>query len=295
MARRAESTIRRLVDLDEYIQCEQLQRRAWRFQGDLQVIPRTQLVAAQKAGGIVLGAFDTSGRLVGFCYGFRGEDDHGRPLHYSHMLAVDEAYRSIGLGARLKWAQRGLALQQGLRLMAWTFDPLQSVNSHLNFSKLGIVAETYFENHYGETASLLHQGSPTDRLLAAWHLDAARVAIRESGERGMLARKIATGRVSIPEALVDIASGEAVPIPGRPEMHLEAPHVACEIPPSIQDVMKADPGAALAWRMATRKVFQCYLGRGYFVRECVRLSAPTPRTLFIFERGSPEAALGAMK
>ena len=68
--------------------------------------------------------------------------------------------------------------------MAWTFDPLQSLNSHFNFGKLGVVAETYFENLYGETTSLLHQGSPTDRLLAAWHLDTARVAARERGERG---------------------------------------------------------------------------------------------------------------
>ena len=88
-ARRAECPIRRLAGVDDYIQCEELQRRVWHFRGDLDVIPRTQLVAAQKAGGIVLGAFDAGGQLVGFCYGFRGEDDRGRALHYSHMLAVD--------------------------------------------------------------------------------------------------------------------------------------------------------------------------------------------------------------
>ena len=288
-ARRAECPIRRLAGVDDYIQCEELQRRVWHFRGDLDVIPRTQLVAAQKAGGIVLGAFDAGGQLVGFCYGFRGEDDRGRALHYSHMLAVDVSFRSTGLGARLKWTQREVALQQGLHLMAWTFDPLQSLNSHFNFGKLGVVAETYFENLYGETTSLLHQGSPTDRLLAAWHLDTARVAARERGERGVLAQEIAAGRVSVSEALSGVESGDAVSIPGRPKLHLDAPHVACEIPTSIQEVMKVDPAAVLAWRMATREVFQHYLGRGYFVRECVRFSAPAPRTLFVFERGSPEA------
>ncbi len=293
-ARRAECEIRRLADIDEYIECEDLQRRAWHFAGSLDVIPRTQLVAAQKAGGIVLGAFDPSDQLVGFCYGFRGEDDRGRALHYSHMLAVDEPFRSTGLGARLKWAQRELALRQGLQLMAWTFDPLRSVNSYLNFSKLGIIVEAYFENLYGETTSLLHQGSPTDRLLAAWHLDSARVEARELGERGELAQEVGAGRVSVPEALLSAASGDQVLRPGRPELHLDAPHVACEIPPSIQDVMQMDPAAALAWRMATREVFQHYLGRGYFVRECIRLGAPVPRTLFLFERGSPEGCLGSL-
>lgn len=287
-------TIRRLASINEYIQCEELQRRAWHFAGDLDVIPRTQLVAAQKAGGMVLGAFDAGDQLVGFCYGFRGEDDRGRALHYSHMLAVDESRRSTGLGARLKWAQREIALQQGLRLMAWTFDPLRSLNSYLNFGKLGIIVETYFENLYGETTSRLHRGTPTDRLVAAWHLDSERVAARERGEGGALAQEIAAGRLDLPEALAAVTPDDLVPLPGTPELGLNTKHVACEIPTAIQDVMEADPTVALAWRTATRQVLQHYLGRGYFVRQCVRLAVPAPRTLLVLERGAPEAALGPL-
>lgn len=291
----SEYVIRRLASVDEYVQCEDLQRRAWHFAGDLDVIPRTQLVAAQKAGGMVLGAFDSNERLVGFCYGFRGEDEHGRALHYSHMLAVDESRRSTGLGTRLKWAQRELALQQGLRLMAWTFDPLRSLNCYLNFAKLGIIVETYFENLYGETTSRLHRGTPTDRLLAAWHLDSERVTARQRGERGALAQAIAAGRVELPEALATVTLDDLVPLPGTPDLSLDTKHVACEIPTAIQDVMEADAAAALAWRMATRQVFQHYLGRGYFVRQCVRLAVPAPRTLLVLERGAPEGALGPLR
>src|SRR5207244_3010554 len=50
----------------------------------------------------------------------------------------------------------------------WTFDPMQALNAHLNFSKLGVVVEEYEENVYGESTSPLHKGNPTDRFIAEW-------------------------------------------------------------------------------------------------------------------------------
>ena len=73
-------TIRRVAAIDEYHACEELQRRAWEFGGDLDIVPLTQLVAAQKAGGIVLGGFDARGTMHGFCYGFVGRRDDGQLL-----------------------------------------------------------------------------------------------------------------------------------------------------------------------------------------------------------------------
>ena len=59
------------------------------------------------------------------------------------MLAVLDAYRHLDLGSRLKQAQRERALAMGVHEMTWTFDPLQSRNAHFNFSKLGVVSDTY--------------------------------------------------------------------------------------------------------------------------------------------------------
>ena len=56
----------------------------------------------------------------------------------------------------------------GLDLIEWTYDPLQAMNAHLNFAKLGVVAEEYAENIYGTSSSPLHQGNPTDRFVAEW-------------------------------------------------------------------------------------------------------------------------------
>ena len=68
------------------------------------------------------------------------------------MLGVMPECARPGLGARLKLAQREAALDMGLDLIEWTFDPLQARNAHFNFAKLGVVVEEYEENIYGESS-----------------------------------------------------------------------------------------------------------------------------------------------
>ena len=97
------------------------------------------------------------------------------------MLAVRPEYRNSNLGYRLKLAQRERALASGLTRMTWTFDPLQSLNAHFNFAKLGVVSDRYEVNFYGEeTSSFLHR-TGTDRLWVSWPLDSFRVTRRVEG------------------------------------------------------------------------------------------------------------------
>jgi predicted GNAT superfamily acetyltransferase len=91
------------------------------------------------------------------------------------MLAVKEAYRNRGLGARLKLAQREEALDRGIRHIEWTFDPLEIKNAFLNIAKLGAIARTYLVDFYGVSSSRLQGGLPTDRLVAEWQIDSPRV------------------------------------------------------------------------------------------------------------------------
>src|SRR3954453_4323495 len=59
--------------------------------------------------------------------------------------------------------------------MSWTFDPLQSLNAYFNFNKLGVIADRYLPNFYGEdAASFLHQ-TGTDRLWVSWFVSSERV------------------------------------------------------------------------------------------------------------------------
>ena len=48
-------------------------------------------------------------------------------------------FRNAGLGRRLKLAQREDALKRGIRLMEWTFDPLEIKNAFFNIEKPGAI------------------------------------------------------------------------------------------------------------------------------------------------------------
>jgi predicted GNAT superfamily acetyltransferase len=164
----AEVVIRPLVSLDELRAVEELQREVWGMP-DRDVVPLHHLLAASSAGGLVLGALDPRGRLVGFCYGFVGLRD-GRPLFYSHMAGVVEGWRGRDVGFRLKQAQRQAALERGLDRMVWTYDPLLAANAAFNLHKLGARASRYYVNYYGAMADDLNRGVDSDRLEVEWLL-----------------------------------------------------------------------------------------------------------------------------
>ena len=164
--------IRKCSGLDEFGACVALQKEVWKFD-DADLVPLRMFVVADKVGGQVIGAFE-GGTLVGYAFSVPGIR-HGRPYLHSHMLAVRESCRNRGVGRRLKLAQREDAIHNGFELIEWTFDPLEIKNSWLNIVKLGTVSRRYYVNHYGYTSSVLHQGLPTDRLVAEWWLKSRRV------------------------------------------------------------------------------------------------------------------------
>lgn len=158
--------IRELRGQTELRAVEELQREVWGC-SDLEVLPAIHMTAACEVGAILLGAFD-GGRLIGFVYGFPGFEEDKRVIH-SDMLAVRDAYRDRGIGRALKFAQRDHALGCGIDRITWTFDPFQPRNAYLNFTLLGVTADRYLRNFYGQTSSPLHAGG-TDRLWVTWHL-----------------------------------------------------------------------------------------------------------------------------
>lgn len=239
---------------------EELQREVWGIP-ELEVVPTTQLVAAQAAGGILLGAFDGE-ILVGFAYGFPGYE-HGRATHHSHMLAVKPAYRNFDLGRKLKLAQRERVLAQGIEIMTWTFDPLQSLNAHFNFGKLGVIADRYLVNFYGADAtSFLHRNG-TDRLWITWKLASRRV-----GER--LDKTVSPPEFGAVKPLVEYGEDNA---PRRYELNkdLSPELIAIEIPANINALERQSGELALSWREATRRAFTEAIAAGYLIEDFYRL------------------------
>src|SRR5258708_32666758 len=167
-----EIIVRKCESLDDFHHCVDLQRAIW-GEADLEVEPATMFVVAAHTGGQTLGAFDGD-RLVGFTLAVAGLRGRVAYLH-SHMTGVDSEYRDGGVGRMLKLFQREEALGRGIRLIQWTFDPLELRNAHFNLNRLGAICLEYQAHLYGATTSPLHRGLATDRLLVEWHLDSARV------------------------------------------------------------------------------------------------------------------------
>src|SRR6201987_2077827 len=112
--------------------------------------------------------------MVGFTMALVGI--HGKtPYLHSHMTGVLPEYRARKIGRALKLFQREEALSRDIRLIEWTFDPLEMRNAHFNLNRLGAIARRYEPNLYGITSSPLHRGLATDRLVAEWYLDSPRV------------------------------------------------------------------------------------------------------------------------
>lgn len=173
--------VRQCTIVEEFQACVALQKEVWKY-SDADVIPVRLFVVASKIGGQIIGSFDDD-VLVGFVLSIPGSRDGHSYLH-SQMLAVRESYRNLGLGRRMKLAQREEALERGFKLMEWTFDPLEIKNAYLNIEKLGAIARRYSVNQYGSSSSPLQGGLPTDRLVAEWWLGSDRVrTLLEAGSR----------------------------------------------------------------------------------------------------------------
>jgi chorismate synthase len=265
--------IRDIAGSAELRAVEELQKEVWGVP-DLEVVPFTQLVAARAAGGTLVGAFDGE-TMVGFAYGFVAYE-HGRLAHHSHMLAVLPAYRNHNLGHRLKLAQRERVAAQGCALMSWTFDPLQSLNAHFNFNKLGVVADRYLVNFYGEDAqSFLHRNG-TDRLWVTWPLTGRRV------------REPLGGMTPAPAdvtPLLQLGLDDS-PLRNGPAAALAREQGLIEIPADIGDLERRGGGLANAWREATRWAFTEALAAGYLVTGFARPDGDARRAgVYLLERG----------
>jgi chorismate synthase len=246
MSSPATIVIRDIESLAEMREVEQLQREIWGVE-DLEVYPALALKPQKEVGAILIGAF-AEGRLIGFVFGFPGILN-GETIIHSDMLGISAAYRSNNLGYLLKRAQREEAMALGIKRITWTFDPLQSRNAHLNFSKLGVIADRYYVDYYGVTSSFLHRFG-TDRLWVTWLLDSERVKLRMEGH--------SAPRIELDQLPHPVRVGEKLePIKGNV---LDGQQLVIEIPGEINANHER-------WREVTREAFTTALDAGYVIEE----------------------------
>ena len=259
--------IRDLTTIEEFRQVVALEKAIWGYtdEGDLVTVP--VFIFTVHRGATLIGAFERPTppaepwpeKLVGFAYAVVGMKN-SKPMLWSHMAGVLPEFRG-GLGFRLKLAQRERAIAQGYDLIEWTFDPMQAMNAHFNFAKLGGVVEEYAPNFYGESTSALHRGTPTDRVVLSWKITEPHVVRRI--EQSSSAIRVKSHEVAeAPIVNTTIMDGE-----WRKNktinLAIKERRVWIEIPTGFTEMQQKAPERALAWRMDVRQMFEEYLAKGY--------------------------------
>lgn len=227
----AEVVIRECVSVEDFQQCIELERAVWK-DDDIGIMPIRLYMISKACNAPTVGAFESSGRLVGFVHTMIALMDNHVVFH-SHLAAVAEDLRHQDIGFKMKLAQRQHAIKAGVSLIKWTFDPLQSRNAHLNINKLGAIIRRYEVNYYGEGLSTVFDSEvPSDRVFAEWWVSSAHVESALAGNRPRAEDTVES--VLIPEDINDVRQG------------------------SIEDHRR--------WRLRVREEFQSKLAGGFIVR-----------------------------
>lgn len=285
--------IRPLTTFDELDEVVALQRAEW--DDPTTVIYPHMLLSLIRNGGLLLGAVKND-RIVGFVLSYLGTDlqDSERPAManlklVSQRMTVLPEYRGAGLGYALKLAQRDYAIKQGIRLITWTFDPMNSRNAHLNIRKLGSVVQAYEKNYYGTKPSPLVSLDQSDRLIAEWRVTNTRVEQRLSGKRSPLGieQYLSANTVIVNPSVV---GANGLPQPGDAPNPAYGMLALVEIPTNFDAILQSDEGLARAWRAHSREVFLQAFGASYIITDFIRATLEgRERSFYVFSAAEASA------
>jgi len=247
------------------------------------IFPYTILISAQHNGGVLLGAY-VNDELVGFLFGYLGMA--GSKLYlFSQRMGVLPEYQGMGLGYRMKIAQREQMLRQGIDIIIWTYDPLEGKNATLNIEKLGGIVRCYARDIYGFVDNPRQAGLNTDRFLLEWQLMSPRVRERVQTQYRRPRAEDWLGGQDLP--LVNYASWEGdIPRPLAADLEIEEDCLLVQVPPDLQYIKRRDLGVARDWREITRIIFESYFQRGYVVTGFASSLQPRLPNLYRLERKS---------
>jgi predicted GNAT superfamily acetyltransferase len=243
-------TIRECASVEDFQQCIDLERAVWK-DDDIGIMPIRLYMISRACNAPTIGAFESSGRLLGFVHTMIAQID-GHIAYHSHLAAVLEDMRHKDIGFRMKLAQRRHAIENGVSLIFWTFDPLQSRNAHLNINKLGAIVRRYEVNYYGEGLSTVFDSEvPSDRIFAEWWVSSPHV--------------------------------ESVLGGNRPRIEGEAEAVL--IPEDINSLRAQSVEELLKWRLRVREDFSAKVGMGLIARGFERLDGTSK---YLLGRDEPQ-------
>jgi predicted GNAT superfamily acetyltransferase len=261
--------------MEEIRQIETVQLLAWGMP-DIEVIPCRFMHAVEHNGACLLAAYEGH-KVIGFAFGLLGlsavinpkiAKKAGLLQMYSAISGVLPEYQVQGIGYRLKMAQRDFALANGIRLITWTYDPLESRNGYFNVNKLGVICGRFLRNFHGDMGGI-NAGLPTDRFHVDWWLDSERVQGLVDGQQivGRRAILLAENAEIVNQAAFDV---EGLATPPADFSRSDSPYLLVEIPADFQRLKSRNLSLAIAWRQHTRQLFEHTFANGYQVTGFVR-------------------------
>jgi predicted GNAT superfamily acetyltransferase len=252
-------TISPFRGLADYKSCVDIQREVWRFE-DIDIYPVGMLIAAEKCGGMALGAYNNIGEMIGFVYSILAMEN-GTLAQHSLLLAVRQAYRNFNVAYLLKLAQRKECLRQRIRTMTWAFDPMQPLNAYFTLGKLGATTNAYVEDFCGESTSVLHRGLPTDRCIVRWDLESDKVkqCIEMGSPKHDLRKELKQNKII--NHLEDAAPG--MPLSSPLKLSSAEDRFLFEVPYNLPEIKNRNLGTALEWQGKLRQAFRYYFSKDY--------------------------------
>ncbi len=256
-------TIASFRNLEDYKTCEDIQREVWQSK-DIDIVPVSMLLEIHRTGGILLGAYNSLGEMIGFACSILGAAPKA-PVQHSIMVAVRTAYRNFDVGFKLAATQRKESLKQKIPLITAAIDPMQPLNAYFALGKLGAWSNRYEENYCGETTKQADRDMSTDRLLVEWDLRAKEVDRRmESGPpRHDLKKEMK--RHTIINRLEETSPG--LQKPSSTKLNCSEDAFLFEVPYNLTEIKHRDLGMAMEWQSKMRHMFRHYFRKGYAATE----------------------------
>lgn len=144
---------------NELLKVIHLGKKIWEF-SEADSIPYHTLVTILHSGGVVFGAF-LDDKLIG--YSISTVALREEYALYIYMIGVSNNYTSRGIAQTLFKKNKDFANKKNIKLIYWSFNPLDSSASTLYLNKLNaIVNQPMVYNMYGLDVDSL----PTDRFIA---------------------------------------------------------------------------------------------------------------------------------
>jgi predicted GNAT superfamily acetyltransferase len=293
-------------DSAEYAKYDELRQVVWGFPDDHLAGTRNMMCEnfLHEGSSLFIAAYaededgrfvEDAARLAGFAYGFVGVRDKSVAFastenlwFYAQYTAVRPEAQGFDLGVRIKEFQAEIVRDVlGVGEMVCTFDPLTGVNAYRNIHRFGMSVLEYRAATYGEYGGHLNrQDVPTDRFFMSWDLRSGRSGRTRESEPvfGTESETLIFDRVEVAGKTRTVELERV----GKVQAGGDSPAKIIPVPADFYLMLRETDVAdaevrriPLAWRMATRGLFQDLLARGYRIADFVRLAGRPARNVYI--------------